>query len=115
MPSGRKEVWSPSPGAVACAMSREPKIIFVAALLTVASLVSPILARGDEDVPVSCYLGTHEQYEEVGTIDVFDPSRKAVGLCNAIYSDCNGQCWACWIDSDGEATCRDLSGRQFTR
>lgn len=90
-------------------------ISFALIPLMVVSLVDLALARDDEDVPVSCYLGTREQYAEVGTIDVFSPSRNAVGLCNAIYSDCNGQCWACWTDEDGEAVCRDLSGKQFFR
>lgn len=96
-------------------MSRKSKNIFVAVLLMVVFLAGVISARDDEDVPVSCYLGTDEQYEEIGNIDVFNPSRNAVGLCNTIHSDCNGQCWACWTDSDGEAICRDLSGRQFFR
>jgi hypothetical protein len=96
-------------------MSRKPKITFVAVLLMVVSLTCLSFARNNEDVPVSCYLGTHEQYEEVGTLEVFDPSRNAVGLCNAIYNDCNGRCWACWTDSEGQAVCRDLSGAQFLR
>ncbi len=96
-------------------MSRKPRITFVAALLVVFSLAGFAPSWGSEDVPVSCYLGTHEQYDEVGTIDVFNPVRNAVGLCNAIYSGCNGQCWACWTNDDGEAICRDLSGRQFFR
>jgi hypothetical protein len=96
-------------------MSRKPRITFVAALLVVVFLAGFASAWGSDDVPVSCYLGTDEQYVEVGNIDVFNPSRNAVGLCNAIYSGCNGQCWACWTDSDGEAICRDLSGRQFFR
>jgi len=96
-------------------MSRKPRITFVAGLLVVVSFGGFASVWGSEDVPVSCYLGTDEQYEEIGNIDVFNPSRNAVGLCNAIYSDCNGQCWACWTDGDGEAICRDLAGRQFYR
>ncbi len=96
-------------------MSWKPIITFVAGLLVAVSLGGFASARGNQDVPVSCYSGTQQQYEEVGTIDVFNPARNAVGLCNAIYSGCNGQCWACWTDDDGEAVCRDLLGRQFFR
>lgn len=91
------------------------KFTFFAAVLIVVLCAGLTFGRDDEDVAVSCYLGTHDQYGEVGTIDVFNPARNAVGLCNAIYWDCNNQCWACWTDSEGEAVCKDISGRQFNR
>ena len=76
---------------------------------------SPAFGQGDEAVNVSCYSGDQAQYIAVGNLDVSDPLRRAVGLCNAIYSDCYHQCWACWTDSDGYDVCTDISGRQFTR
>lgn len=91
------------------------KFTFFAAVLIVILTAGISFGRDDEDFAVGCYLGTHDQYEEIGTIAVFNPTRNAVGLCNTTYRDCNNQCWACWTDSDGEAVCKDLSGRQFNR
>jgi len=95
-------------------MTRIFKITFLAAILMIALTTGLTFGRDDEDVAVGCYLGTQEEYAEVGTIDVFNPSKNAVGLCNTTYWDCNNQCWACWT-SDGEAVCKDLTGRQFNR
>jgi hypothetical protein len=96
-------------------MARMLTITSIASILMVVSCASFTFSRDDEDIAVGCYLGSINQYEQVGTIDVFNPSTNAVGLCNSTYWDCNGQCWACWTDSDGEAVCKDLSGRQFNR
>ncbi|MBP7529318.1 MAG: hypothetical protein KA801_15435 [Syntrophorhabdaceae bacterium] len=96
-------------------MARILTITFLATILMIVFFASLTFSRDDEDIAVGCYLGSMDQYEQVGTIDVFNPSTNAVGLCNATYWDCNGQCWACWTDSDGEAVCKDLSGRQFNR
>jgi hypothetical protein len=96
-------------------MVRIPKITFIAALLVAILSASLAFGRTDEDVPVSCYLGSQDQYQEMGTIDVLNPSRNAVGLCNATYWDCNSQCWACWDDSEAGTVCKDGSGRQFSR
>jgi len=90
-------------------------IIFIITFLPVFSLTGPAFGQGDE-IAVSCYAGTPDTYDEVGTIAVWDPLNRAVGLCNMEYRDCYARCWACWIDPDsGSEVCRDLSGRLFNR
>ena len=96
-------------------MARIPKITLIAVLLMVAFSASPTLGGDEQAVNVSCYVGSQEQYTAVGNLDVSNPSRNAVGLCNAIYRDCYSRCWSCWTDSDGYDVCRDVSGRQFSR
>lgn len=90
-------------------------IIFIAAFLPVFFFIGPAFGQGD-DVAVSCYAGTPDTYDEVGTISVWDPLNRAVGLCNMEYRDCYARCWACWIDpGSGSEICKDLSGAQFDR
>jgi hypothetical protein len=96
-------------------MAKLPKITFAVALLTVIIAAGSTFGRNDEDVSVYCYLGTVEQYEVAGTVEVFYPSRDAVRLCNTTIYDCDNQCWACWTDSDGDEICKDPWGRQFSR
>ncbi|MHB8110736.1 MAG: hypothetical protein ACYDHW_11985 [Syntrophorhabdaceae bacterium] len=90
------------------------KTIFIIVLFAGVFSAGAALGQTD-DVSVSCYVGTADDYGDIGTIAVFDPLRRAVGLCNAAYVDCYGKCWACWADSSGSEVCKDLTGRQFTR
>jgi hypothetical protein len=90
--------------------------LIVIALLSCSIFLSvPASGQNGDDVSVGCYAGDQNVYDEIGNLDVFNPSQRAVGLCNAVYRDCYGRCWACWDDSDGYAVCKDVTGREFYR
>ena len=88
--------------------------ICIAVTLGITLSGGPLFGQSYQ-VNVGCYAGTENQYVQVGNLDVVNPSLRAVGLCNAIYQDCYGRCWACWTDSEGNSACKDTSGRQFSR
>ncbi len=96
-------------------MIKTSLIIFIVSLFSVALVPGTVSGQDGDDIAVGCYIGDETTYDEVGNLDVFNPSQRAVGLCNAIYKDCYGRCWACWTDSEGNAVCKDAAGRQFYR
>lgn len=63
-----------------------------------------------DDVTVSCY--NNGLY--IDDVDDVSDIRQAAGLCDSMYSACQGNCIACFDDFDlDENICVDSQGRQF--
>ncbi|HAM50986.1 MAG TPA: hypothetical protein DCP92_09975 [Nitrospiraceae bacterium] len=71
-----------------------------------------ISAQGAEGTPLSCYVGNPDDDQYLGDVEVFTLAG-AASICNRTYSDCNGNCTACYIAEDGSQICIDVTGRQY--
>jgi hypothetical protein len=77
--------------------------------LTVFS--APEAASAADSISISCY--RNNQY--VGNVVVLEV-RGAANACNQVYSECRGECSACFIDYDYvEEVCVDIFNRTFLR
>jgi hypothetical protein len=85
---------------------------FLVVVFIVAASGAVTLLGAAEDVSVSCYVGSPEDDEDVGTVDVFDV-RTAANSCNVMYNSCGGNCTGCYDDEDSRRVCVDPSGRVY--
>ena len=64
---------------------------------------------GADEVQIFCYAGDRSAEEYLGTVDVYSLNNPAAH-CNVMYSDCNGNCTACYDDESGREVCMGNSG-----
>ena len=89
-------------------MQSRTKIAFVVSLFVLLIVTAP--GHGKEDIPVACYLG--DTY--IGSVAVFN-LELASGNCNALYNDCQGNCFSCYADDASLEVCIDKEGKRFQR
>jgi hypothetical protein len=89
-------------------MQKRTTTAFVLCLLML--LIVTATAHGKEDIQVACYLG--DTY--IGSIAVFN-LELATGNCNALYNDCQGNCFSCYADDNSLEVCIDKEGKRFQR
>jgi len=92
------------------------RIALAGALISACILFSAVFvvqeaAFAADSISISCY--RNNQY--VGNINVLRV-RGAANACNQVYSACEGECAACFIDYDYiEEVCVDIYGRTYLR
>jgi hypothetical protein len=69
---------------------------------------------GKEQIQVYCYLGSRDDNEYVGIVDVFvNAIGRAAAYCNMMYNDCNANCTGCYDDESSREICADSSGARY--
>jgi hypothetical protein len=70
---------------------------------------------GYADDSLSCYKGDRDNRIYIGEISGAN-FQNAAEECNSFYSDCNGQCYGCYIEEDSsKEMCVDSQGKKFIR
>jgi hypothetical protein len=93
---------------------------FKATVLTVTFLMAAFAPERpahtySEVITVSCYKGNPDDGNYIGNLTVPDPENAVQG-CNSLYSDCQGKCDGCFVDSDiTEDVCYDKSGKKYLK
>jgi hypothetical protein len=69
----------------------------------------------DADDSLSCYKGAKDNGIYIGDISGAN-FQNAAAECNSNFSDCNGECYGCYLDEDSSTIlCVDSQGKKFTR
>jgi hypothetical protein len=67
------------------------------------------------DDSLSCYKGDKDNTIYIGEISGAN-FQNAAEECNSFYSDCNGECYGCYIEEDSsKEMCVDSQGKKFLR
>jgi hypothetical protein len=87
--------------------------VFIVSLIIAAIVPVKTAETYSEAITISCYMGNPENDNYIGDLTVPDPEN-AGQSCNALYSDCQGECSGCFADSDiTEDICYDKMGKKF--
>jgi hypothetical protein len=74
---------------------------------------SSMIVNADDSL--SCYKGDKDKGIYIGDISGAN-FQNAAAECNSNFSDCNGECYGCYLDEDSSRIlCVDSQGKKFTR
>jgi len=88
------------------------RILFVVGAILASVATQASADWGPSEVQVFCYAGDRSNEEYLGTVDVYSLNNPAAN-CNVMYSDCNGNCTACYDDQSAREVCVSSSGAAY--
>lgn len=79
------------------------------------SSIPDSINQSESMVAVECYIGNPLNGNRAGSLTANSASQ-AGSSCNALFFDCQGQCYGCFSDFDfSEEICVDNAGRKYLR
>jgi len=92
--------------------ARGTRIFFLAGAILTVFAMQAAADWGPSQIQVFCYAGDRSNEDYLGTVDVYSLNNPAAN-CNVMYSDCNGNCTACYDDESAREVCVSSSGAAY--